>query len=627
MKRSLFLIYLLFLFSIKVHGQCSNGPTITLSSSSGTTCDIKPVTVSGNIFGGSASKITITENGAGTVSPTTIYTSPFSFTYTPKIGDIGNKVEIILTTDNPLGKKCSAAKATYTLTVHATPTIPVIGTITRPVCTSQTGSIVLNGLPPSGIWTITMYPGGLTSTGSGTSTTVQSLSPGVFSFTVTDSFGCTSASTAGVTLTSDLIVPGSPVIGNIVSPTCSITTGSVQLTGLPAKGTWTLIRYPGTISLTGTGTNFLVTGLSPGVYNFTVTNESGCLSPMSANVSIPVVAGIPSAPVIGTTVQPVTGTPTGSVVLNGLPENGQWVLHRLPDNINISGTGNSYKMTGLAPGTYTFKVTNSAGCTSGLSDILTINSLSASTAVVITNPPPVCFPSTVDLTDPKITLGSTANLYFTYWEDDKATIPLTTPGSATAGIWYIKGTGKDNSYDIQPVTVTVYHMPAANAGPDQVLSNVSEATMDAEVIQNYETGFWSAISGTGRFLDPVYPRTTVSGLSPGSNIMVWSVTNGVCPVAHDTVKITVMEYAIPTLITPNMDGRNDYFVIKGIKADGRVELIVFDRWGLQVYKNDNYDNRWDGTDKNGSPLPEDTYFYTVKSESIKSLKGYLVIKR
>ena len=84
---------------------------------------------------------------------------------------------------------------------------------------------------------------------------------------------------------------------------------------------------------------------------------------------------------------------------------------------------------------------------------------------------------------------------------------------------------------------------------------------------------------------------------------------------------------IPTLITPNGDGRNDYFVLKGLTILGKTELIIFDRKGAEVYKNMDYDNSWNGVDYNKSHLPDDTYFYVLKSENGKSLSGYIVIRR
>jgi gliding motility-associated-like protein len=46
-----------------------------------------------------------------------------------------------------------------------------------------------------------------------------------------------------------------------------------------------------------------------------------------------------------------------------------------------------------------------------------------------------------------------------------------------------------------------------------------------------------------------------------------------------------------------------------------------------VYKNSEYDNTWDGVDYNSKPLPNDTYFFNMKTESGTIYKGYIVIRR
>jgi hypothetical protein len=66
--------------TVNVNCGCVNGPTLTLSSRSGSTCGFTPITVSGNSFGGNATSVTVTENGAGSItSGSTSSTSPFSF--------------------------------------------------------------------------------------------------------------------------------------------------------------------------------------------------------------------------------------------------------------------------------------------------------------------------------------------------------------------------------------------------------------------------------------------------------------------------------------------------------------------------------------------------------------------
>lgn len=73
-----------------------------------------------------------------------------------------------------------------------------------------------------------------------------------------------------------------PTIDIVIQPTATTTTGSVVLSNLPNNGTWTI--NPGGIS--GTGTSSTITGLAPGIYHFTVTNSSACVSDVSASVII-----------------------------------------------------------------------------------------------------------------------------------------------------------------------------------------------------------------------------------------------------------------------------------------------------------------------------------------------------
>jgi gliding motility-associated-like protein len=113
----------------------------------------------------------------------------------------------------------------------------------------------------------------------------------------------------------------------------------------------------------------------------------------------------------------------------------------------------------------------------------------------------------------------------------------------------------------------------------------------------------------------------------GKSIWIWTVSNGVCPVASDTVYIEIRDLLIPTLITPNQDGKNDLFVIKGIETLGRTSLTVFNRWGARVFESKDYDNTWNGVDDNENQLPNDTYFFVLKPEKSRALSGYIVIRR
>jgi gliding motility-associated-like protein len=44
-------------------------------------------------------------------------------------------------------------------------------------------------------------------------------------------------------------------------------------------------------------------------------------------------------------------------------------------------------------------------------------------------------------------------------------------------------------------------------------------------------------------------------------------------------------------------------------------VTIYNRWGMEVWKGQDYDNKtvvWDGRSKDGSDLPDGTYFYTIE---------------
>lgn len=66
----------------------------------------------------------------------------------------------------------------------------------------------------------------------------------------------------------------------------------------------------------------------------------------------------------------------------------------------------------------------------------------------------------------------------------------------------------------------------------------------------------------------------------------------------------------PTIFTPNNDGHNDKFRVSVVGSD-EYELIVFDRWGKEVFRTDDPEDGWDGNYLNGNPAEQAVYMYKV----------------
>jgi gliding motility-associated-like protein len=205
-------------------------------------------------------------------------------------------------------------------------------------------------------------------------------------------------------------------------------------------------------------------------------------------------------------------------------------------------------------------------------------------------------------------------------------IPSPKVSPQTTTIFRVVLTDEFGCRNTDSVRVSVWAHPIPDAGHDQSLEYRFETKMSA-VLGDNETGTWSLVAGSGQFVDVNDPLTDYKGLFLGENKMKWTVTNGVCPSSSDEVVITVHDLVIPTLVTPNMDGKNDYFELRGIETFRKAEIVIFNRRGVQIYKNSDYKNDWNGIDDNGEPVPDDTYFYVVTPQVGKPFNGYIVIRR
>ena len=84
-----------------------------------------------------------------------------------------------------------------------------------------------------------------------------------------------------------------------------------------------------------------------------------------------------------------------------------------------------------------------------------------------------------------------------------------------------------------------------------------------------------------------------------------------------TVRIFVLKdykLIIANTMTPNGDNYNDFFWIGMIENYPNNEVIIFNRYGQEIFKGKNYDNKkvfWDGTYQ-GNKVPDGAYYYVIK---------------
>ncbi len=99
-----------------------------------------------------------------------------------------------------------------------------------------------------------------------------------------------------------------------------------------------------------------------------------------------------------------------------------------------------------------------------------------------------------------------------------------------------------------------------------------------------------------------------------------------------TIKIVpkpeLSDFNIKNVITANGDNQNGFLYIENIEKYPSNEVVLLDRWGVQVFKKDNYLNDWDARN-NGEFLPPGQYVCVVKiNETGKVLSRTVsIIKR
>jgi gliding motility-associated-like protein len=87
-------------------------------------------------------------------------------------------------------------------------------------------------------------------------------------------------------------------------------------------------------------------------------------------------------------------------------------------------------------------------------------------------------------------------------------------------------------------------------------------------------------------------------------------------------------------VSPNGDNKNDFFLIQYIEllpATQQNTVTIYNRWGDPVFEATDYNNSdrvFKGINKNGNELPSGTYFYRIKFKNGREMvSGYLSLKR
>ncbi|TDB58691.1 DUF7948 domain-containing protein, partial [Arundinibacter roseus] len=340
-----------------------------------------------------------------------------------------------------------------------------------------------------------------------------------YTLTVSNANGCSSTDQVSISPSQATAVPGSDATICIGS--------SIQLGGPDIAGyTYTWAPADG-LSCTNCS-NPIANPTTTTTYNLSVTNNEGCFDSKPVTITVlstPIIinAGFDQSICEGSTVQ------VGSAAQPGYTY--QWSPATGLSNTSIS------QPLASPISTTTYTVTVSTGsCTA--TDQVTI---------AVTPPPSVDAgpDSLLCGSGPGIQLGTPAVAGFSYaWSPSSglssATIaqPLASPTSTT---FYIL-TVTNNATQCKAtdnVLITVKPSLSVNAGNDQDLCGTTSSMLSAGALSSGETGSWTQVSGPSpaTFGNSISSSTNASGLSDGTYVFRWTVSNGVCSSADDVTII------------------------------------------------------------------------------------------
>jgi gliding motility-associated-like protein len=187
-------------------------------------------------------------------------------------------------------------------------------------------------------------------------------------------------------------------------------------------------------------------------------------------------------------------------------------------------------------------------------------------------------------------------------------LTVTSPNS---GRYYVEIETSLATVITDDILITYYGMPVL----DEViiLSDLSDSN-NIEIVVDGDGSYEYAING-GEFQDsPIF-----LDVPPGENTVIINDKNG-CGTT-DPIPFLVVGY--PKFFTPNADGFNDFWNVKGIETLVDPVVFIFDRYGKLLKQLDENTLGWDGT-YIGNPMPSSDYWF--KMEYSRDEQGIIVAK-
>jgi gliding motility-associated-like protein len=228
--------------------------------------------------------------------------------------------------------------------------------------------------------------------------------------------------------------------------------------------------------------------------------------------------------------------------------------------------------------------------------------------------------------------GNTPDFGSGLWYQTEGSGDIVSPDSVTTQVnnlaiginTFVWSIDPENGCDIQTdtVNITVEEGVIVEAGPDQTILSGGSAQLSGFVAPPDGIIDWSPPESLN-CTDCLNPVATPNETT--QYFLNYETPLG-CNLS-DSVTVRVF-FEIPNTITPDGDNVNDVWNIPEIEKFPDVTVLIYNRWGIEVFASTGYNDPWDGT-KDGEDLPTGSYYYVIdyNREGKENLNGTVNIIR
>ncbi|MBL7950087.1 MAG: gliding motility-associated C-terminal domain-containing protein, partial [Flavobacteriales bacterium] len=434
---------------------------------------------------------------------------------------------------------------------------------------------------------------------------ITDLIAGTYTATVTDINGCT------VQQTVDIIAPEPILTGLTTSAfpggsaiSCAgANDGTIDATITGGAQPFTY-AWSGPNGFTSSATD--LTDLAAGTYCLSVTDANGCVAESCSTLEAPEPINA-----LATSTAAACSAANGVVDLSvsggSAPFTFQW-----------NNGAQTEDLSGLVAGAFNVVITDANGC---ISNATATVSGSAALDVATSTQNVACFGMETGSVD--LTVSSGTQPYTFAWSNGTSSEDLQNIAAGIYGVTVTDAAGCSftNSFVIQQPTAIAI---------DTIISSYAEG-FNVSGYGAHDGSITTAVSGGSAPYVFAWSNgattESINGLPAGNYTLTVTDANG-CSTMLTVTLAQATDLRMPTAFSPNGDGDNQYFVVRGLEGYPRNQLTVLNRWGNIVYEEPNYKNEWAGTSNQGDALPNGTYFIILSiNDAERTLQGYVDLRR